>query len=500
MTDLSAEITEHRRRDDTTAAPRAGLVLATACIAQVMVVLDVSVVNVALPSIATDLGFAPGGLSWVVNAYTLVFGGLLLLGGRFADFVGHRVAMLWGLTVFGITSVLGGLAQTPGQLIAARAGQGLAGALLAPLSLAVIMVAFPTGKARSRAVGTWAMVAAAASALGVLLGGLLTQWLSWRWILFVNVPIVVLGLALAWKSLSGAATARIKRLDVPGAFLVTLAVTALVNGLIRAGEHGWGTLGAGLSFVVAVVAGLAFVVWELRGASEPLVRFGMLRARSVWVANLVVLFIGAATVAGFYFASLFLQNVLHYSPLRAGCAFVPFCIGTIAGSMLSGRLTARLGTRPVLATGLALGALGMLLFGLMDENSTFLDGFLLPSLVASVGVGLCMVSNTSLATSAALPHEAGMISGLINASRQIGGSLGLAILTTVAATHGTPSSAADRTRQLVDGYERAFFVTAAFCAVAAVIAVVFVRDAAPTAPVEAPHDGAPTDTAQPEAG
>lgn len=455
-----------------TGPQHAGLILAAACVAQVMVVLDVSVVNVALPSIAGDLGFAPGGLSWVVNAYTLVFGGLLLLGGRFADFVGHRVAMFLGLAVFGLTSVAGGFAQTPGQLVAARAGQGLAGALLAPLSLAVIMVTFPEGRSRSRAVGIWAMVAAAGSALGVLLGGVLTEWLSWRWVLFVNVPIVAVGLVLAWLSVRDARTTRMRRLDLPGALLATVAVTALVNGLIRAGEHGWGTTGALTSFAVAAVIGAGFVLRELR-TPEPLVRFGVFRARSVWVANLVVLFIGAATVAGFYFASLFLQNVLHYSPLRAGAAFLPFCFGTVVGSMVSGRLSARFGTRAVLTTGLALGALGMFLFGRMHIGSTFLNGFLLPSLVASTGVGLCMVANTSLATTGAARHEAGLISGLINAARQIGGSLGLAVLTTVAAIDGTPSSPAARARELVQGYDRAFLVTAGFCVVAALVAAVF---------------------------
>ncbi|MFF0596241.1 MFS transporter [Streptomyces antibioticus] len=465
---------------DSSSGPRPGLVLATACVAQVMVVLDVSVVNVALPSIATDLGFAPGGLSWVVNAYTLVFGGLLLLGGRVADFVGHRTAMLLGLAVFGVTSVAGGLAQTPGQLVAARAGQGLAGALLAPLSLAVIMVTFRDGKARTRAVGIWAMVAAAGSALGVLLGGLLTEWLSWRWVLFVNVPIVALGLALAWLSLRHGRATRAGRLDLPGALLATVAVTALVNGLIRAGEHGWGTAGTLVSLATAVVTGAAFTVWELRTTAEPLVRFGVFRARSVWVANLIVVFIGAATVAGFYFASLFLQNVLHYSPLRAGAAFLPFCFGTIVGSMLSGRLTARFGTRPVLTVGLALGAIGMLLFSRMDADSTFANGFLLPSLVASTGVGLCMVANTSLATSGAAAEDAGLLSGLINAGRQIGGSLGLAVLTTVAATRGTPTSAAERLHELVAGYDRAFLVTAGFCAVAALTAALFAPGGRPT--------------------
>lgn len=464
------------------AVPRhAGLVLATACVAQVMVVLDVSVVNVALPSISADLGFAPGSLSWVVNAYTLVFGGLLLLGGRFADFVGHRAAMFLGLVVFGVTSVVGGLAQTPGQLIAARAGQGLAGALLAPLSLAVIMVTFSEGKARARAVGVWAMVAACGSALGVLLGGLLTDWLSWRWVLYINVPIVAVGLLLAWVSVHDRRTTRTRRLDAVGAVLVTAAVTALVNGLIRAGEHGWGTTGVLLSFAVALVAGALFGLWERR-AAEPLVRFGVFRSRSVWVANLVVLFIGAATVAGFYFASLFLQNVLHYSPLRAGVAFLPFCFGTVVGAMLSGRLTTRLGTRAVLTAGLALGAIGMFLFGRMHAESTFVGGFLLPSLVASTGVGLCMVANTSLATAGASADEAGMVSGLVNAARQIGGSIGLAVLTTVAAAGSSASGSGDAVQRLVQGYDRAFLVTAGFCAVAAVLSAAFAPGAAVSRP------------------
>ncbi|MEU3532218.1 MFS transporter [Streptomyces murinus] len=475
--------------------PRPGLVLATACLGQVMVVLDVSVVNVALPSIAGDLGFRPGGLSWVVNAYTLVFGGLLLLGGRFADFVGHRVAMFLGLAVFGVTSVLGGFAQTPGQLIAARAGQGLAGALLAPLSLAVIMVTFRETRARARAVGIWAMVSAAGSALGVLLGGVLTEWLSWRWVLFVNVPIVAAALILARLSVHDTRTTRMSRLDLPGALLVTVALTALVNGLIRAGEHGWGTAGALVSFAVAVVAGAAFAVWELRAAAEPLVRFGVFRARPVWLANVIVLFLGAATVAGFYFASLFLQNVLGYSPLRAGAAFLPFCFGTVVGSMLSGRLATRFGARAVLTAGLVLGAAGMLLFGLMHADSTFLTGFLPASLVASTGVGLCMVANTSLATGAAAPHEAGLISGLINAARQIGGSLGLAILTTVAATQGASSAPADRVHRLVEGYDRAFLVTAAFCAAAAVIAAAFAPRANRDEPSAVPGPAAEQDHA-----
>ncbi|MFJ3820652.1 MFS transporter [Streptomyces nodosus] len=459
-------------------ARRTGLVLAAACVCQVMVVLDVSVVNVALPSIASSLDFSAGSLSWVVNAYVLVFGGLLLLGGRFADLVGHRAAMFVGLAMFGVASVLGGFSRTPGELIAARAGQGVAGAVLAPLSLTVIMVTFPEGKARSRAIGIWSMVSAGGSALGVLLGGLLTEWLSWRWVLFVNVPIVVVAALLGARSVRAARPTYVRRLDVVGAVLVTVAVSALVNGTILAGEHGWGTVGVLVSFTVAVVVGAGFAWWELRGTTTPLVRFGVFRSRSVWVANVIVVFIGAATIAGFYFASLFLQNVLRYTPLQAGAAFLPFCIGTVIGAMTSTRLAARIGTRTVMSAGLALGAIGMFLFSRLHADSTFLNGFLLPSVVASVGVGLCMVANTTLGTTGAAEHEAGLVSGLLNACRQCGGSIGLAALTAVAVSATNHSGTSTATQALVNGYDRAFLVTAGFALVAALVAALF----APSAP------------------
>ncbi|GAB3267254.1 MFS transporter [Kineosporia babensis] len=452
---------------------RTGLLLAAVCLCQVMVVLDVSVVNVALPSIAKDLSFSPGSLSWVVNAYTLLFGGLLLLGGRFGDLIGHRRALFLGLGVFGVVSVLGGLAQDPGQLIAARAAQGLASAVLAPLSLTIIMVTFPEGKERSRAIGIWAMVAASGSALGVLLGGVLTEWLSWRWVMWVNAPIVLLALALGWTSIHDTRTARPSRLDVPGAVLVTLALTSLVNGAIRAGEDGWGSAWALGSFGLAALSGAVFIWWELR-VPEPLIRLGVFQSRPVWVANLISAFIGASAVAGFYFASLVLQDVLGYSPLQAGAAFLPFCAGTVLGAMLSGRLSARFGLRSVMTVGLLCSAIGMGLFGQMHLDATFLGTFLLPSIIASVGVGLSMVANTSLGTTGAQQHEAGLVSGLINASRQCGGSLALAALATVALSATRASSAGDPLEALIQGYDRAFQVTAALTLVAAVLAFLYV--------------------------
>ncbi|NJP48245.1 MFS transporter [Actinacidiphila epipremni] len=457
----------------------AGLVLATVCLCQAMVVLDISVVNVALPSIATDLGFSQGSLSWVVNAYTLVFGGLLLFGGRIADLVGHRRAMLAGLGLFALASVLGGLAQSPGELIAARAGQGLAGAVLAPVSLTVIMVTFPEGPVRNRAVGIWAMVAAGGSALGVLLGGLLTDLLDWRWVLFVNVPIVAVAAPLALRSISGTRLLVRRRLDVPGALLGTGGITLLVYAMVQAGEHGWtsrGTL-AGLVSAAALVA--AFLAWERWGTREPLVRLGIFAVRTVWVANAVVVFIGAATVAGFYFTSLFLQGVLHYSPVKAGAAFLPFCFGIVVGARFSSVAAARFGGRTTISCGLVLGAVGMLLFSRLHAGSTFLSGFLLPSVLASIGIGASVVANTTMGTSGVAHHEAGLVSGLLNTSRQCGGSIGLAVLSTVAVATSHGSGQGDTPQAIVHGYDRAFQVTALLVLAAAVLAALFTPGARP---------------------
>ncbi|SFE45713.1 drug resistance transporter, EmrB/QacA subfamily [Actinacidiphila alni] len=455
------------------APPHAGLVLATVCLCQAMVVLDISVVNVALPSIATDLGFSQGSLSWVVNAYTLVFGGLLLLGGRIADLIGHRRAMLAGLGLFALASVLGGLAQSPGELIAARAGQGLAGAVLAPVSLTVIMVTFPEGPVRNRAVGIWAMVAAGGSALGVLLGGLLTDLLDWRWVLFVNVPIVAVTAPLAWRSIHETRALARRRLDVPGAILGTAGITLLVYAMVQAGDHSWTSTGTVVGLVGAAVLGAAFVAWEQWGTREPLVRLNIFTVRTVWVANAVVVFIGAATVAGFYFASLFLQDVLHYSPIKAGAAFLPFCFGIVVGARFSSTIAARFGNRVTISGGLVLGAVGMLLFSRLHADSTFLSGFLLPSVLASIGIGACMVSNTTMGTSGVAHHEAGLVSGLLNTSRQCGGSIGLAALSTVAVSAADGAGHGGSLQAIVHGYDRAFQVTALLVLAAAVLAALF---------------------------
>ncbi|MFB7474438.1 MFS transporter [Kitasatospora sp. NPDC056184] len=458
------------------ATGRPGLVLATVSVCQLMVTLDASIVNIALPAMGETLGFADSSLPWVVNAYALAFGGLLLLGGRIADLVGHRRAVLAGLVLFGLASVVGGFAQTPAQLVAARAGQGVAAAVLAPIGLTLIMVTFAEGAARARAVGIWSMVTAGGSALGVLLGGVLTDLLDWRWVFFVNAPIVLLGLALAVRSVAAARPSPTGRPDVLGAVLGTAATTVLVYGLMETEHHPWGsgrtlgTLGA------AVLLGLLFLLWETRFASAPIVRPGVLRARTAWVSSLLVTLLGAGMLAGFYFCSLFLQNVLGYGPLAAGAAFLPFCAGTAAGSMLAGRLTARYGGRATLTGALLLSALGMLWFGALGLDSDYLTGFVGPSIVTSLGVGICMVANTAMGTSGVDPREAGLVSGLLNAGRQCGGSIGLAVLSTVAVA-ATRRAAADgdtARAALAAGYDQAFVATAGVLVVATLLALLYV--------------------------
>ncbi len=449
------------------------LVLAVACLCQLMVVLDMTVVNVALPSIRVDLGFSVSSLQWVINAYTLTFGGLLLLGGRAADLIGHRRAALTGLALFGVTSLLGGLARNSAELITARAAQGVAGAVLLPVSLTVIMATFPAGAARHRALAIWGATAGAGGAIGVLLGGVLTQELGWRWVLFVNIPVAAVAMALARVSVSDHRQPRRGRLDVIGAALITLAMFSLVFAVVRTDQYAWGSPWTLLPLALAIVAGIAFVLYEQRVAAAPLIRLGILRDRQLLVACTVIFFIAAGQFGAFYFASLYLQGILGYSPLATGLAFVPFSLGVIAGTVVAGRLISRVGPRPPLLGGLVLAAAGVAWFGQVSPHGTFSSAVLGPSIVASVGLGLCFVTVAATATSSVSPAEAGLASGLINTCRQCGGSIGLAVLVTVANTvardgGGLPSA-------ITAGYDRAFVVAGTLIAVSAVMVLVFLR-------------------------
>ena len=454
-----------RTTTDGVAGTAAGLVLAVACLCQLMVVLDVSVVNLALPSIRGDLGFSADSLPWVINAYTLTFGGLLLLGGRIADLFGHRRAALIGLGLFGLTSLLGGFAQTPAELIAARALQGVGGALLLPISLTLITVTFPEGVARHRALAIWGAVAGAGGGIGVFLGGLLTEALDWRWVLFVNVPIAIGAMGLTWRAVTDRRTGRRPRLDLPGAVLVTAGLVSLVYAIVGTDRHPWGSAATLVPLGLAVVLLAAFGYYELRVAAAPLVRFALLRTRSVLGANVVIFLMASAQLAAFYFASLYLQETFGYSPLHAGLAFVPFSLGIIAGSALGGRFVARVGPRAPLVTGLALGGAGLAWFAGLSPGGMFLSDVLGPSLVTSVGFGMCFVSVATAATAGVARHEAGLASGLLNSSRQLGGSVGLAVLATVANAAGGHTS----------GTDRAFVVAAVLMAVAVVVAAVLLR-------------------------
>lgn len=455
--------------------PRAGLALVVVCLCQLMVVLDMTVVNVALPSIRTDLGFGDTNLQWVINAYGLTFGGLLLLGGRLADLFGHRRAALGGLILFALTSLIGGLAQDPGQLIAARAVQGVAGALLLPVSLTVITTTFTEGPARNRALAIWGAVAGAGGAIGVLLGGVLTEYLDWRWVLFVNVPIAAIAIPLVLRSIPATQKGPRPRLDIAGAALITASMTTLVYAVVRTDTYAWGSPQTIGTLLLALLLGTAFVVVEQRLATAPLVRLGILRNRGLLVACIVIFLVVSGQFGAFYFASLYLQGVLGYGPGQTGLAFLPFSFGIVVGTMISARLVARVGARIPLVGGLALAAIGMCWFGAVSADGTFWADVLGPSIVASIGLGMCFVSNTSVATSGVAHHEAGLASGLLNTFRQCGGAIGLAALVTIASTvsshHG--STGATTAEAVTAGYSRAFLIGGCLIGVGAVIAAVF---------------------------
>ncbi|WP_367049177.1 MFS transporter [Streptomyces sp. Je 1-332] len=451
---------------------------------QFLVSLDMSVVNIALPDIGDDLGFGADSLLWVVNAYALAFGGLLMLGGRLADVVGRRRTLTAGFAVFGLASLVGGLAQAPGQLVAARAVQGVGAAALAPVALALITVNYAAGPARSRALGLWGAAGALGGAVGVMAGGLLTDVAGWRSVMLINVPVVLAALLLSRHGVpADRRTGPAPRLDVVGALLVTAGMTVLVLGLVRSQTHAWGS-GATLGTLTAAAALLgAFTAVESR-RREPLLRLGLLGNRPVLSANAFALLMSSGQFAAFYFTSLYLQEVMSYGPTRAGAAFLPFCVGIVAGSAISARTAGRFGERALLVTGGLLGAAGFAWFALaVGPSGTFLGSVVGPSLVASVGIGMCFVPLGTAATSGVAAEETGMASGLLNSSRQLGGSLGLAVLVTVASGvtgDGRGPGA------LAAGYATAFGVAAALLASAAVATAVLHR--APTRPRPARPD------------
>ncbi|MFF4579823.1 MFS transporter [Streptomyces sp. NPDC001373] len=473
-----------------------GVVLAAAAVAQFVFALDMSVVNVALPAIRTALGFAPLDLSWVVHVYALAFGGFLLLGGRACDLYGRRRMFVLGLTVFGLCSLAGGLAHTPWHLVAARTGQGLGAAMAAPAALAMLTTTFAEGPRRVRALGVWSAMNAAGGALGVLAGGLLAAYAGWRWIMLINLPIVAAALALVPAGVpAGVSPARHERLDVLGAVLATGGVGLLVLGVVRTDALGWGSRTTWATLAAAAVLLVAFVVAEST-ATTPLLRLGLLRSRWVAGANVLVFLAAAGQFTAFYFVSLYMQQVLGMGAAATGTAFLPFSLGLVAGTIVATRVTASRTPRVSLVPGALLAAGGLAWFALISPDGSFLTDVLGPSLVTSLGAGLVLAPVAAAATTGVAPREAGTASGLMNSSRQLGGSLGLATLATIAAHRtGTATDPA----ALNDGYALGLAVAAAVFVLAAVVAIAVLprRRAATripqsTAPAENQLEGTPS--------
>jgi EmrB/QacA subfamily drug resistance transporter len=457
---------------------RKWLALGLLALAQFVVVLDASIVNVALPSIGSDLHIAEDKLDWVVNAYVLVFGGFLLLGGRIADLLGRRIVFMVGLVLFGIASLVGGFSGSEGTLIAARAVQGLGGALLSPAALSIVTTTFREGSERNKALGVWGAVAGGGGAAGVLLGGVLTDTLGWEWVFFVNTPITLAAAALAPVLIREShADVERRHFDAFGAVSVTAGLSLLVYAMVTARDDGWGagsTLGL---FAGAAALLVAFLAWERRSPA-PLMPFGIFRIRNLSAANLVGILLGASLFSMFFFVSIYMQRVLGYSPLKAGFSYLPLAVTIIISAGVASQLVTKLGFKRVLIFGLLCVTAGLLLFSQIDANGSFASDVLPASLLAALGLGFSFVPVTIASQAGVRGSEAGLASGLITTSQQIGGALGLAILSTVAAsrTDGAFASGAAPPVALTEGFQNAFIVGACFAVVGALLALVLVRE------------------------
>jgi EmrB/QacA subfamily drug resistance transporter len=471
---------------------RKWVALALLALAQFVVVLDASIVNVALPSIGTALDFSQDNLSWVVNAYTLTFGGFLLLGGRLADLVGRRRMFMAGLAVFGLGSFLGGIAGSQGFLVAARGLQGLGAALIAPAALSLVTTIFAEGAERNRALGVWGAVGGAGGAAGVLLGGILTE-IDWRLVLFVNVPAAIAVIALAPRLLlESKADTEVTTFDVPGAVAVTAGLALLVYALVDATSAGWTsatTLGrlAGAAFLIAV-----FVVIEKR-TRHPLMPFRIFRLRTLSAANVAGLLTGMSLFSMFLFITFYLQYVLGYSALKTGLGYLPLSFAIIFAAGAASQLVTRAGFKPTLLGGLVLVAVGLYWFSLIDPDGSYLADVLGPSIVCGAGLGFTFVPVTIAAMTGTTGEEAGLASGLINTSQQIGGALGVAILVSIStsriADFGPVAVTQRNPAALTEGYSRAFLIGAGFALFAAVLSALFVSSKDSQEQVEAARRG-----------
>jgi len=453
-------------------ASRRWLILAIICAAQFVASVDDTIVNTALPAIRADLGFGERELSWVVNAYLLTFGGFLLFGGRCADVLGRRRMFLIGVGAFWAFSALCGMSESSEVLVGARGLQGLSAALLSPAALAILMVTFPEGPQRTRALGVWAGLMGLGAAVGLAAGGAITETIGWRWVFFMNVPIGALVLLAALGLLpADAPRARRARLDVPGAVLATGGLLAIVFSIVGAPDHGWGS-GRTVAGLAGGIVALGLLAWHERRARQPLVPPAVVARRTVVVANVVMLILAGGMFAMFFFVTLYMQLVHGWSPLRAGLSGLAFSLGFAAVSGVATRLVERVPPRVMVSAGGVVAALGLLLMTRLQPDSSYV-GVLLPAfLVAAAGMGLAFVPLTAAATGGAAGRDAGVVSGLLSTCQQIGGAVGIAVLVTVASHHtaGLVAAGTAEAEALMAGFHAAFGVDAALLAVAALLA------------------------------
>ncbi|MFI6340218.1 MFS transporter [Streptomyces sp. NPDC050535] len=494
-----AQATPSQSAESPERARGSGIALLVIASCQLMVVLDITIVNIALPHIQTSLGFSTENLSWVINAYTLTFGGLLLLGGRLGDILGRRRVFMFGVLLFVFASLLGGLSQESWQLLAARALQGVGGAIASPTALSLITTTFREGPERNRAFGVFAAVSAGGSAIGLLAGGVLVEWLDWRWVLFVNVPIGLL-IVLATPRYIRESERHAGHFDLLGALASTLGMVLLVYGFIRASEEGWSDSLTISAFVAAVVFLALFILIEQR-SRQPITPLWMFRDRNRSGVYAMMLSLSAAMFGMFFFLTLFVQNILGFSPLRAGLAFLPVSVIIAIGAGFASQLLPRWGPKPFMAVGAVLAAVGLGWLTLTDVDSTYAGSILGPVLVFGFGMGLQFVSLTLMAVSGVAPQEAGAASGILNATQQVGGSLGLSVLVTVFGTASRNEATDQAARFMADaspaqrlefrrtgqlpkpwsdqvlasGVSSAFVVAAIFAVVAALIALFVIQ-------------------------
>jgi EmrB/QacA subfamily drug resistance transporter len=453
------------------------LVLVLVCMAQFMVILDATIVNVALPSIQQDLEMSDADLQWIVNAYALVFGGFLLLGGRAGDLVGRKRIFLVGLVIFTIASLLNGLSVNSEMLIVCRGLQGLGAALVAPAALSIITTTFAEGAERAKAMSVWAAIAVGGGAVGLVLGGILVDYLSWPWIFYVNVPVGIAVFIASMREVPESKDERAhKAFDLAGAATVTAGLVILVYAIVKAQEKGWGSAHTLVVGGISLALLAAFVLIERRSI-EPLVRLSIFKVRTVRAANVAMFFVAAGLFAMFFFNTLYVQRVLGYSPLEAGLAFLPFTGGIIIGAGLSQGLVAKVGARELPLIGMGMAIVGMLLFTRLQPGGEYVSDLLPGIMLASIGMGLTFVPITLIATSGIPGADAGLASGLYNTSQQIGGALGLAVLSTLA-VNATENTLADvggqptpqqEAQALVDGFHVTYFGSAALIGVAAAL-------------------------------